>query len=157
MPQNPRRRRTHQGLHLHIRLPSQSWLNPHTLSMWKYETNSITFTLVVDNFGVKYSTKTDANHLIQALKKQYKPSIFTGTTPNAPSYYLFRVTSKQPSTNSSTSPQHAPNEHRMFGTSLPIALKCNMPQQLIMRPSLIPKISHACINSSVHSCTMIWQ
>jgi hypothetical protein len=31
----------------------------------------ISFTLVVDNFGVKYVKKEDANHLIASIKKTY--------------------------------------------------------------------------------------
>ena len=44
---------------------------PRTPSLWKHETNSIYFTLVVDDFGIKYTKKADADHLLQALKKQY--------------------------------------------------------------------------------------
>ena len=33
---------------------------------------NITFTLVVDDFGVKYVAKADALHLIDALKQNYK-------------------------------------------------------------------------------------
>ena len=44
---------------------------PRTPSLWKHDTNSITFTLVVDDFGVKYTDKGDADHLLHALKKQY--------------------------------------------------------------------------------------
>jgi hypothetical protein len=38
--------------------------------LWKHATWPISFTLVVDNFGVKYLNKADVNHLIQCLKKQ---------------------------------------------------------------------------------------
>ena len=41
---------------------------PRTPSLWKYETNSVFFTLVVDDFGIKYTEKADVDHLIQALK-----------------------------------------------------------------------------------------
>ena len=44
---------------------------PRTPSLWKHETNSIYFTLVVDDFGIKYTKKADADHLLQALVKQY--------------------------------------------------------------------------------------
>jgi hypothetical protein len=33
---------------------------------------TISFTLVVDDFGVKYINETDVNHLIQTLKQDYK-------------------------------------------------------------------------------------
>jgi hypothetical protein len=40
--------------------------------MWKHKTWPILFTLVVDNFGVKYVNKADVNHLIKCLKQKYK-------------------------------------------------------------------------------------
>ena len=44
---------------------------PHTPALWKHTTNSVYFTLVVDDFGIKYTNKADADHLLQALKQQY--------------------------------------------------------------------------------------
>ena len=38
-----------------------------TLSLWKHVTEDITFSLVVNNFGVKYVGKENSDHLIQAL------------------------------------------------------------------------------------------
>ncbi len=39
--------------------------------MWYHETCPITFTLVVDDFGVKYVNKDNADHLIASIKKDY--------------------------------------------------------------------------------------
>ncbi len=39
--------------------------------MWYHKTRPITFTLVVDNFGVKYVNKVDVDHLIASIKKNY--------------------------------------------------------------------------------------
>jgi hypothetical protein len=39
---------------------------------WRHEWRPISFTLVVDDFGVKYINKTDVNHLISVLSKDYK-------------------------------------------------------------------------------------
>ena len=39
--------------------------------LWHHKTRPITFTLVVDNFGVKYTNKKDAEHLMSVLKKHY--------------------------------------------------------------------------------------
>ncbi len=36
----------------------------NTPGLWYHESQPISFTLVVDNFGVKYETKNDVNHLI---------------------------------------------------------------------------------------------
>jgi hypothetical protein len=43
-----------------------------TLGYWKHDWQPISFTLVVDDFGVKYINKTNVNHLIQTLKQDYK-------------------------------------------------------------------------------------
>ena len=43
--------------------------------MWKHNIRPIKFTLVVDDFGVKYSEKEHNIHLKVALKKIYKLTI----------------------------------------------------------------------------------
>ena len=48
---------------------------PRTLALWKHDTKPIFFSLVNDDFGVKYIGKENANHLIQAQKKLYTISI----------------------------------------------------------------------------------
>ena len=48
---------------------------PRTPALCKHATRDITFSLDVDNFGVKYVGKENTDHLIQALKKQYTISI----------------------------------------------------------------------------------
>ena len=45
---------------------------PRTLELRRYVTRSIIFTLVVDNFGIRYSSAHDANHLINTLKELYE-------------------------------------------------------------------------------------
>jgi hypothetical protein len=42
--------------------------------LWKHITRPIALTLVVDDFGVKYAGKQHADHLISALKQDYKIS-----------------------------------------------------------------------------------
>jgi hypothetical protein len=44
----------------------------HKHSLWRHITRPITFTLVVDNFGVKYVGKEHADHLLHALKQHYE-------------------------------------------------------------------------------------
>ena len=39
--------------------------------MYKHETRDIAFSLVVDDFGVKYTDKRDADHLIMTQQKKY--------------------------------------------------------------------------------------
>ncbi len=45
---------------------------PNTPELWKQEMQSSAFTLVVDNFGVKYVGKEDADHLTWCMKKKYE-------------------------------------------------------------------------------------
>jgi hypothetical protein len=48
---------------------SQSKITP---GYWKHEWRPISFTLVVDNFGVKYIGKEHVLHLLQVLKQDYE-------------------------------------------------------------------------------------
>jgi hypothetical protein len=43
-----------------------------TPGLWKHEARPLTFTLVVDDFGVKYESKEDTDHLIVGIKSTYK-------------------------------------------------------------------------------------
>ena len=43
----------------------------HTPGLWKHISRPIQFTLTVDDFGVKYVSKDNADHLIHALKLYY--------------------------------------------------------------------------------------
>jgi hypothetical protein len=45
---------------------------PHTLGLWKHVYRSVWFTLVVDDFGVKYVSKENAKPYMQALQKHYR-------------------------------------------------------------------------------------
>ena len=40
--------------------------------LWKHESRPIIFTLVVDDFGVKYMNKEDEEHLMSVLKQNYE-------------------------------------------------------------------------------------
>ena len=41
----------------------------HTPQLWTYITRPIQFTLVVDDFGVKYTRQKDAEHLLSVIEK----------------------------------------------------------------------------------------
>ena len=43
--------------------------------LWTHETRDIFFTLVVDDFAVKYTKKEDAQHLIDAIQKDYTMTV----------------------------------------------------------------------------------
>jgi hypothetical protein len=44
----------------------------HTPGLWLHNTKPTTFSLVVDDFAVKYVTKSDANHLRDGLLQHYE-------------------------------------------------------------------------------------
>ena len=44
----------------------------NTPGLWTHDSRPIKFTLVVDDFGVKYSVKEHALHLKSALEEKYK-------------------------------------------------------------------------------------
>ena len=57
-----------------------SYQNPHTHGLFKHESRPVTFSLVVDDFGIKYVGKENAQHLIDALQTQYTITTdWTGT------------------------------------------------------------------------------
>ena len=43
----------------------------HTPALWTYASHEIVFTLVVDNFGVKYENRKDLDHLRNDLQILY--------------------------------------------------------------------------------------
>jgi hypothetical protein len=43
-----------------------------TPDLWKHNTQPISFTLVVNNFGVKYMGKENAQHLLDTMQQFYK-------------------------------------------------------------------------------------
>jgi hypothetical protein len=42
----------------------------HTHGLWKHDTHPISFSLVVDDFGVKYVGREHAEHLMECIKKK---------------------------------------------------------------------------------------
>jgi len=46
-----------------------------TQGLWRHAWRPVTFTLVVDDFGIKYQGKCNAEHLIKTLRKYYKLSV----------------------------------------------------------------------------------
>jgi hypothetical protein len=43
----------------------------HTHGLWKHETRPVWFSLVVDDFGIKYIGRDNAEHLMASIKKNY--------------------------------------------------------------------------------------
>ena len=48
----------------------------HTPGLYKHDTRPVWFTLVVDDFGIKYISQDNAQNLIDALKEFYKVEIY---------------------------------------------------------------------------------
>jgi hypothetical protein len=53
-------------------LPHGYYECTHTPGLWRHLTRPISFTLVVDDFGVKYVGKEHINHLIEYLQENYE-------------------------------------------------------------------------------------
>jgi hypothetical protein len=54
---------------------------PITPGLWKHQTRPISFTLVVDDFGICYTNKDDVDHLLHALQQHYTISTdWSGTS-----------------------------------------------------------------------------
>ena len=47
---------------------------PHCVGLWSHRTRKTKFCLCVDDFGVKYFSDDDANHLLNSLKRHYQIS-----------------------------------------------------------------------------------
>jgi hypothetical protein len=47
-------------------------MTKHTHGLWKHDTKPIQFALVVDDFGIEYQNKADAEELIHALRTHYE-------------------------------------------------------------------------------------
>ena len=60
----------HNHLVVHL-APYNYALVKHTLGLWIYKSNGIVFTLVVNDFGIKYSSETQLQYLIDVLKSKY--------------------------------------------------------------------------------------
>ena len=48
--------------------------SPITPGIWRHQTHPLQFSLVVDNFGIKYERQEDITHILNALKTIYKIS-----------------------------------------------------------------------------------
>ncbi len=80
LPQNaPRHLGPPPGRYFGKQVTTKKTLLPHgyyecanTPGLWKHSTCLITFSLVVNNFRVKYVGKEHADHLIQCIKKDYE-------------------------------------------------------------------------------------
>jgi hypothetical protein len=47
------------------------WQSKIIPGFWTHKTRPISFTMVVDDFTIKYTNEADVTHLIEALKRDY--------------------------------------------------------------------------------------
>jgi hypothetical protein len=98
----------------------------HTHSLWTHDTRPISFSLVVDDLGVKYVGWEHAEHVMTCIKKKYNiPSDWNGTAyccltldwdyKTAPAIYICLDTSRPRSTSTNILPLHAQNTHHKHG------------------------------------------
>jgi hypothetical protein len=60
--------------------PCGYYPSKRTQGLWHHKTRSIKFSLVTDNFGVKYKKKEDAQHLLDSIAAKYPVKAdWTGT------------------------------------------------------------------------------
>ena len=48
---------------------------PYTPGLWRHKTRRTTFTLAVNDFGIKYVSEEDLDHLLNALNTHYTTSV----------------------------------------------------------------------------------
>ena len=114
-----------------------------TPGLWRHAWRPITFTLVVDDFGIKFTGDTHAHHLIKAFKDHYKVTIdwkgelFVGIKlkwdydkctldMHVPNYVLKALHKFQHPTPSA--PQHAPAKAEQSNTAPTFRLRKKTPQ-----------------------------
>jgi hypothetical protein len=123
---------------LHRNLAKDGYLpTTHTRGLWTHDTHPISFSLVVDYFGVKYVGREHAEHLMACIRKNYNISsdwnggAYCGLKldwdyKNAQSIFLCQDTSKPHSINTNILPQHAQNTHHIRGIHPFVAPKHNL-------------------------------
>jgi hypothetical protein len=67
-------------------LPHGYYECANTPGLWKHKTRPISFTLIVNNFGIKYVGKEHVNHLIWCIKQKNMNSLKTGQAIFTPEY-----------------------------------------------------------------------
>jgi hypothetical protein len=100
-----------KSLHKQL-LPHGYYKCKHTPGLWQDLTHPISFTLVVDDFGVKYVGREHVDHLIKCIKEKYEltedwtGNLYCGSScfgiiKHAPLTYQCRGISKSSSKNTS--------------------------------------------------------
>ena len=64
----------------------------HTVASWTYSTNRLHFSLVVDDFTIKYSNKACDNYILQSLMSIYTIFLSSDLKIFLPIHYIMRHT-----------------------------------------------------------------
>ena len=87
----------------------------NTPCLFQHETNSVTFTLVVDDFGIKYTHDEDADHLLKTLRKLY---IMTEDRASVQKYVGITIThNRQSNTIKLAMPGYVEKAIKRFGSA----------------------------------------
>jgi hypothetical protein len=109
----------------------------HTHGLWTHDTRPISFSLVVDDFGIKYVGREHPEHLMSCIKKNYNISsdwngaAYCGLTLDW-DYKKCTVDLSMPGYMKAAlhkyqhAPQHAKNTHHIRGIHPFMAPKCNL-------------------------------
>jgi hypothetical protein len=88
----------------------------HTHGLWTHDNRPLSFSLVLDDFGVKYVGREHAEHLMACIKKKYNiSSDWNGTIKTVHLTYLCLDTSKPRSISTNILPQHVQSTHHTHG------------------------------------------
>ena len=114
-----------------------------TPDLWRHETLPTTFTLVVDDFGIKYFHTDQLTHFLNALRQNYRISMdlsgndYCGLTlkwdyKKQFLIYQYPAMLKRPYRNFSIPILNTHNIRRTNGSSRTMAKKSNMPPPFIL-------------------------
>ena len=88
---------------------------PHNPCTFRHQERQTAFTLVVDDFGVKYRSKEDADHLIETLEKLYKVKVNLAGSKYLGYHIQFTDDRRQVSL---SMPDYLPKVHQRFQARL---------------------------------------
>jgi hypothetical protein len=111
----------------------------YTPGLWLQNTKPTAFSLVVDDFAVKYVTKYDAKHLRDALLRHYE--ITTDWEVSMPGYIANVLNTFQH--DAPRTPQHTPSKYitPVYGAKMQFATKDNSPPLAATQCTEIHKIN----------------
>ena len=123
----------------------------HTPGLWKHTTNPVQFTLVVDDFGVKYVEKKYADPLLNALQETAQTGMvpftvaspWNGTTPSIVQTFSCLDTSGNNSYATNILPQKKPNILLWHPPHDNMAAMHNARMHRTLRPCFQRKEKHA--------------